>query len=195
MAQRKNTHKQRLPCAKGAVAKRLRDCCSNAEKPARIYFIKLREFVFDIFRNFAEIYPLAQRKNTHRHRLPPGGSWRRRRLKESAKLAFSFFFRFLTEVCSRRFQIQSDHRKSETKNKIRSPPAGKTAAFCRLSVPRAPSVTLARDTFLPERQRLTNCVAAKYPSSQSEAVRLRGSKSAFSKSQHPSVACGDSSPL
>ena len=33
----------------------------------------------------------------------------------------------------------------------------KALVFRRFSVPLAPSVTLARDTFLPERQRLKNC--------------------------------------
>ena len=73
----------------------------------------------------------------------------------------------------------------------------KTESFCRLSVSRAPSVTLTRDTFLPERQRLTNCVAAKYPSAQSEvSPSAAAQKPLSSESQHPSVSrSADSSPL
>ena len=37
----------------------------------------------------------------------------------------------------------------------------KVKAFCRFLVLRAPSVTLSRDTFLPERLIVTNCTAAK----------------------------------
>ena len=69
---------------------------------------------------------------------------------------------------------------------------------CRFSVSLAPSVTLARDTFLPERQRLTHCTAADLLPAESTQKFIRGGAAqnlVSVESQHPSVACGDSSPL
>ena len=69
---------------------------------------------------------------------------------------------------------------------------------CRFSVSLAPFVTLARDTFLPERLMVTNCSAADFLPAESTQKFIRGGAAqnlVSAESQHPSVACGDSSPL
>ena len=66
-------------------------------------------FAFEVLK-IPFVFSVAQSEKTHKQRLPPRGSWRRRRLRESARLAI----------------------------------------FRRLLVPRVPSVTLTRDTFLSE---------------------------------------------
>ena len=92
----------------------------------------------------------AQRKNVHKQRLPPRGSWRRRRLKENARLSFSCCFWFWQKFVNGIFLKLEAIAESMKQNQIRNPQKGKTTTCCRLSVSRAPSVTLARDTFLPE---------------------------------------------
>ena len=70
---------------------------------------------------------------------------------------------------------------------------------CRFSVSLAPFVTLARDTFLPERLIVTHCGAADFLPAESTQKFIRGCAAqnlVSTESQHPSVSrSADSSPL
>ena len=85
-----------------------------------------------IFSEYLQKFPfLCREKNTHKHRLPPGGSWRRRRLKESARLAFSFFFRFdenLQAVFSLNLNLSPKVRNNKIKSEIHGQTKQKVSA-------------------------------------------------------------------
>ena len=101
----------------------------HRSKVCRFLLLKSRKF---------PLFPLRHRgKNVHNQRLPPRGSWRRRRLRESARLS----------------------------------------VFRRLLVPRSPSVTLTRATFLPEEG---SCLHAAQPLRKSvQTFSFENSNSAF----------------